>query len=172
MARHMLSALPPLGSTKARVADAGQRRALANAGGDAGLDRLAVDEALDVGAELRAVLGRRAGRVALRRLVDHALRHGRVHVARRRLPHQHRVAVLAVVSTVSVPQRAAPRVGAAGAQQHRARDGRHAGAQRVEYLVVGLRAVVGRPERQLVAQRRDYRVAAHGLVARRCRPRP
>src|SRR5262249_49372545 len=101
---------------------------------------------------------------SLHRLVDDALRNGRVHRSSVGPPDQDRVVVLRQVPTVGVPQRAAPRVGRGGAEQHRAWDGRHAGAQRVEYLVVRVGGVLGRPEGQLVAQRRHYRVAAHASV--------
>src|SRR5436190_13772009 len=78
-------------------------RAFVHAILNAGLDHLASDEALDIAAELRAVLGRRPTRVALGRLRDDALGHGRVHRPGVGMPDEDGAVVLAVITPVGFP---------------------------------------------------------------------
>ena len=71
---------------------------------DAGLDHLTRDEGFEIAAELRQILGAGTCGVFLHVAVDVALRHGAVHVAGRRLPHQDRIVLLAEVLRVRVPK--------------------------------------------------------------------
>ena len=93
-----------------------------------------VEEALDVGPELGAVLGaggRRIGRVGVGD--DLPVDHG-IHARGVGLPHEDRIAVLPVVLAVGLPEGAAPRVGRRDAEQERVRHRAHGGPERVEDL--------------------------------------
>ena len=78
----------------------------------AALDDIVRDEAGNVSAELRPVLGRSRNRVVGVGALDFALRERRVQRQRVGLHYEHRLgAVLAVVLPPCVPQLATPRVG-------------------------------------------------------------
>ena len=102
---------------KTHVIFVGRRRPLARPSRNAGHDRLDGDVALDVRPKFGVVFCGRAGRIGLKRLLDHPRGNARVHHQRRRPPDQNRRVVLAVVASIRIPQRAPPRVRRAGADQ-------------------------------------------------------
>ena len=122
---------------------------------DTTLDLVQLDEDLDVGSKLRAD-------IRPQHAPDHAPSPRRSPLAardgfmlpRRRVPAQHRIAVLAEMPPMRIPQRALARVGlnwrtATSLPGYR----RHAGTQRVDHLDVRLgTAFVGRPKCHFVQQ--------------------
>jgi hypothetical protein len=109
----MLSALPPLGSTKAEYWVLGAGGEFEAARDDDGVEHVTGDEGFDITAEDGAVLGRcRRGVFGVRR-IDGATVEQRIEGQRRRL-HEHDVAVrLVVVALEGVPQDTTTGIGTA-----------------------------------------------------------
>ena len=128
---------------------------------DGGLDHLARDEGLDVGAELGQVLAP-AGRLVLVEFGgDEGLGDGRVHRRGRRVPDQHGM-VLAVVRFEGVPQDAPSRIRAGDPEEQRLGDRRHRGPDGVDDLGVGVRGIFRGPEGHFIEDGGDDGVAADG----------
>jgi hypothetical protein len=122
-------------------------------------DLIEGEKPLNVGSKLGHVLGRRRCRIVKQGRIDHLLRQARVHGAAGSLPHQH-LAVAAVVPIVSLEQ-LAPSCVWAGRSQQIAAGRRERGSQRSQYLGIGIGAVVGAEEGNLVKDRRTQRPASY-----------
>ena len=149
------------------IGDARSRQHLAMVA-DATLDHLECDEALDIGAELREIFGRRAGAVLFQRAIDDPLRQRWIERPARTMSHEYeRVATRAVVAPEHVPQHAASRVWTGG-QDQRTTGRRQAGFNCVQDLDVRVGVgCVHVPEGQLVGDDGDVRGATQ--LAKRCR---
>ncbi len=131
------------------------------------LDDRKVEEGGDVGSKLGIVLSTRRHGIALVGALDDARGQCRVHRPRRRPRDQDQgIALRAEVAAKGVPQLAALAIGR-GDRNQRAAGGRERGASRVENLLVGIEAVLGPPEGDLVGDDCDRRDPSDGSIARR-----
>src|SRR5687768_8755698 len=87
---------------KAEVGGVGKRRQNVTSGHDEGLDRLTVDEPLNVPSELSAVFSCGGRGICLVRLFNHRGLHRRIHGGRWRAPDEDTGVLLTVVAAVRI----------------------------------------------------------------------
>src|SRR5207245_10190080 len=97
-----------------------------------GVDDVPRDEAVEVLAKFRAVLSREDHGVPRAFEVQELAVDARVHLPRRRLPEEDRIAIGGVVRREGVPHRPLPRIRRRGAEEERAVDAEHGRAERVQ----------------------------------------